>query len=159
MGSRSRRGVAAWEFALAAPPLITLIMLLLETGWQTTTEIALEHGAHDAIRFALTGGSTISGLSGAPSCRSGTIVWLVTHGAPGLLQAQYLTVTTSSNGGQATASSGSGFAGTAASTVTYSFIYNQPYIEPFAGPILKNKSFQHSITMTVQNEPYPNTPC
>ena len=157
---RDRRGVAALEFALAAVVLMSLLCGLIDAGWQVSTEMALEHGAHDAVRFAVTGSAAVSGQDGAPSCRAQTIAWLVTAEAPNLLTTQDLQVLTSADGGQTSQSAGqSGFGGTASSTVQYTFIYNQPFLTPLGQALFGEASFIHRVQLLAQNEAFPTPGC
>jgi Flp pilus assembly protein TadG len=154
-----RRGVVSVEFAACAVALFLLLQMVLETAWQVATELALEAGARSAIRFAVTGNSSVSGVANAPSCRAATIVWLVTHGAPGLLNANHLMVSSSVDGAAPVSSSASGFGGTATQTVKYSFTYQQPYLTPMARTVLGGTYYQHLVTGLAENEPFPTQPC
>ena len=51
------RGVAAIEFAIAAPIVILLLMTLFEMGFVLTAGIFLEAGARSAGRYGITGAS------------------------------------------------------------------------------------------------------
>jgi Flp pilus assembly protein TadG len=152
-------GVVSVEFAAAGLALFMLLQIVFEVGWQVATEIALEEGARSAIRFAITGNATVVGAANAPACRAATIVWLVTAGAPGLLQPYDLLVSSSAAGGPTTGSSAAGFGGGATQTVTYTFSYRQPYATPMARMILGGSFLTHTVVDEAENEPYPTQPC
>ncbi|CAP55656.1 conserved hypothetical protein [Gluconacetobacter diazotrophicus PA1 5] len=133
--------------------------MVLEVGWQMATEIALQHGVHDAARFAMTGQSTVPGLDGSPTCRAQAIVWLATAEAPGILSPSNLSVMASANGGTAVGSSQSGFGGNATQTIVYVFTYSQPFLTPLGSMVLHRTSMTHQVTMLVQNEPYSTPSC
>jgi len=154
-----RSGVVSLEFAIGAVVLFLLLQMVMETAWQVATEMALEQGARSAMRFAVTGNSAVSGMANAPACRAATIVWLVTAGAPSLLRANDLQVTSSASGGGAVGSSGAGFGGAASQTVQYTFVYTQPYLTPMGRTILHGSFLTHTVIDEAENEPYPNTPC
>ena len=156
---RDNRGVASVEFAAVALVLLVVLQIVMDTAWQVASEVALEHGAHDALRFAITGSATVAGANGAPGCRAATIVWLVTHSAPGVLQPNNLTVSSSINNAPAVGSGAPGFAGVASQTIEYIFVYKQPYLTPFARMTMGASFYAHQVSIVAENEPYPTQPC
>ena len=156
---RDQRGVVSVEFAIITVVLFMLVQMIIETGWQVATEIALEHGAHNALRFAITGSSTVSGAQNAPGCRAATIVWLVTLGSPGILKSNNLQVSSTAGGANAVASSAPGFGGNASQTTKYTFRYQQAYLTPFAPALMGSPYYPHQVTIVAENEPYTTQPC
>lgn len=158
--ARYRAGVTALEFAAITPIALTLAALLIETGWQLTTQAALEYGARQAARFGTTGGTVPSNLaseSPAPT-RAQAIAQLVAQAGYGIINSSRLNVTIQSYAGfpvvgQAGASTpGPGGAG---AVVQYSLVYQQPYLTGFAQAILGSSLQLHHANLVVQNEPFP----
>jgi Flp pilus assembly protein TadG len=156
---KDRRGIVALEFGLLVPVIVVVLLMMVEVGWQMTTEMALQHGAHDAARFAMTGQSSVPGLDGSPTCRAQAIVWLVTAEAPGILAPSNLSVMASADNGTSVNSSQSGFGGNATQTVVWVFTYNQPFLTRLGSWVLHETSMPHQVTMLVQNEPYSTPAC
>lgn len=159
MRRADQRGVVSVEFAAGALVLVMMLQMVIEMGWQVATQMALEQGARSAMRFAITGNSTVSSMANAPACRAATIVWLVTAGAPGMLQPTDLQVSSSVDGGPETGSGAQGFGGAAAQSVQYTFTYHQPYLTPLAQMVLGGSYLLHTVVDEAENEPYPTTPC
>lgn len=65
---RRRDGVAAIEFAITAPLVVMLVMVLLEIGYLLGGGLLLDAGARAAGRFALTG-QTVAGETRVQSIR------------------------------------------------------------------------------------------
>jgi len=155
----NRRAATAVEFALVVPTVILLLFGMIEIGWQAVTEMAFQNGASDAVRFAMTGQSEVPDTSGSPSCRAASIAWITIHVAPYILTASRLSISSSTNGGASVASNATGFGGAKSQTITYRFTYTQPYLT-FLGPMITgNDALIHTVTMLVQNEPYPTSGC
>lgn len=155
----ARRGVAAVEFALVFVLAMGSLLLMIEIGWQAITEMALQNGAADATRFAMTGQSEVPDESASPSCRAASILWIAVHVAPNILLPSRLTVTSSVNGATPTGSSDSGFGGTKSQTVLYVFTYKQPYLTILGPAIMGQKALVHTVAMLAQNEPYTSSGC
>jgi len=158
--ARGRAGVTALEFALIVPIVLTLAALLIEAGWQLTTQAALEYGARQAARFGSTGSAVPTSLAGEspPPTRAQAIAQLVAQAGHGIIDGSRLSVTIQSYAGfpvvgqQGAATVGPGGTGAA---VQYALVYQQPYLTGFAQAVL-GASFQlHHATLVVQNEPFP----
>ena len=113
-GLRDGRGVAAVEFALAAPLLATILTVLVDFGFGFYEKMQVEDAAQAGAQYALlngwnqtniqnavTGATTLSGLTATPApsescgCPSGTAVAAATCGstcANGLTAGTYVTV-------------------------------------------------------------------
>ncbi len=155
-----RRGISALEFGLVAPVVLALLCGAVDTGWQLATELALEHGAHDAARFAMTGNATIPGRLGVPACRADTIVWLIWSEAPALLTRANLQVLTSTDGGKTNQSGGqANFGGAASGAVLYTLAYKQSFVTPFGQVLFGSRFLTHQVQLLVQNEAYPAPGC
>ncbi len=158
--ARDRAGVASLEFALVALVLLTVVFLVIEAGWQLTTQAALEYGARQAARFGTTGGTVPPSLAGnaPPSTRGQAIAQLVVQAGHGIIDGSRLSVTTQVYAGfpvvgqQGASTPGPGGAG---AVVQYALVYQQPYFTGVAKAIL-GASFQlHHANLLVQNEPFP----
>ena len=56
--SRTRRGVAAVEFAFAAPVFFLVLLTVFEFGWQVVIRHTADNAAYEAVRVAIVPGST-----------------------------------------------------------------------------------------------------
>lgn len=133
---------------------IVLLMLVLEFCWQMATSAALDYGAREATRTAITGSScAANGTS-----RSTMITALVSTATNNFIRSDILTVTATAyanfdNYQSSTAGTvGNGYGG---QTVVYVFSYAQPYVTGIAAFLLGSQSLQHSTTVVVQNDPFP----
>lgn len=63
---RAREGITALEFGLIAPVLLTIVLLIVESGLLLFTQAALDHAAQDASRLIRTGQVQLAGNSATP---------------------------------------------------------------------------------------------
>lgn len=148
---RGRRGVAALEFALCALPLLALLTLAVEAGWQLAINAALENGARRASRLGLTGSMPAGGT------REQAITRAVLEAAP-ILQAGRLEVTLRAYPGFAALSqpgAGQAGAGAAGQVVEYRLTYQQPVLGPLARAFW-GATVEHAAVTLVQNEAFPS---
>lgn len=154
---RDRSGDTIVEFAVVGSVMISLMLLMLETGWQMATETALAYGARTASRFGITGQTTVPGLNPQPATRAAAIQYLVTARTAGIINPDTVSVSTKSygsaaeygNASQMTAGPGSG-----GSIVEYDVTYTQPFLTPIAVAITGETGVTHHATVIVQNEPF-----
>jgi Flp pilus assembly protein TadG len=159
----SRRGTTAIEFAIAAIPLVVLLIGLIELAWQLTTAAALDAGTLRAARFGVTGQATLPGEPSQFTCRSQTIAWVITNSTGGLLNPARINVKTEAYGNASDLSGGAPVAGagTGGQIVTYQVTYTQPFLTGawvnfIGGPA----AITHQATVVVKNEPFDDTaPC
>lgn len=153
---RGRRGVAALEFGLIGVALCFLLILTIELFWQVYAAVQLDYGVREATRFSITGSASSAG-TGSPSCRSGTIVWLVTYTTA--LNASQLSVSSSTySAGSGTLASGA-TGGSAGQTQTYLFTYRQYFFTPIASALYGQGYVDHKAVAIIKNEAYSGTPC
>ena len=158
--ARGSAGVTALEFTLIVPVVLTLAALLIEAGWQLTTQAALEYGARQAARFGSTGSAVPTSLAGEspPPTRAQAITQLVVRAGHGIIDGSRLSVTVQSYAGfpvlgqQGAATAGPGGAGAVAQ---YALVYQQPYLTGFAQAVLGSSLQLHHANLVVQNEPFP----
>ncbi len=153
---RARDGVAALEFGMIGVVLCFLLIFCLELFWQVYASVQLDYGVREATRFSITGAASSAG-SGSPSCRSGTIVWLVTYTTA--LSPSQLSVSSSNyTGGSSTLASGT-TGGAAGQTQTYLFTYRQYFFTPLATALYGQAYIDHKAVAIIKNEAYVATPC
>ena len=159
--ARARDGATAVEFALVALCFLTLLVMVIELSWQIATGAALDYGARQASRFAITGSCTPPGVTvTSPTNRSGLIRAVVSQSTGNFISANSLNISSqayNSFGNYQTATNGTGNAGQGGNTVAYTLSYAQPYLTGLAQSILGSASFTHVITIVVQNEPFIKT--
>lgn len=149
------RGSVVLEFALVVNFFVLFVFLMFEASWMMTVEGAMNDAAREASRL----GSL--GILPAKGSREDAIKDAMVKHASGLLASNYLVVTMQSYGStynyghhaaDATQTSG---AGSSRQLVQYVVTYSQPLLTPFASMALGGQqSFNHSITLMVQNEPF-----
>ena len=154
--ARSRRGAAALEFGLIAVVMVSFLVLSLELLWQFAAATELDYGVREATRFGITGAAS-SIASGSPTCRSATIIWLVTYTTP--LAPSQLSVSSSSYtpGSNAVTPGTSG--GAAGQTEVYTFTYRQYFFTPIASAIYGQGYIDHNATTIIKNEPFASSTC
>ena len=159
--ARARDGATAVEFALVAICSLTLLVMVMELSWQIATGAALDYGARQASRFAVTGSCTPPGVTVAsPTNRSGLIRAVVSQSTGNFIASNTLNISSTaynSFGNYQNATNGTATAGQGSSTVAYTLSYAQPYLTGLAQLILSKTSFTHVITIVVQNEPFLTT--
>ncbi|MBV9783902.1 MAG: pilus assembly protein [Acidisphaera sp.] len=154
---RDRSGDTTVEFAVVGSVMISLMLLMLETGWQMVTETALAYGARTASRFGITGQTTVPGANPQPATRAAAIQYLVTARTAGILDPMQVSLSTKSYGSPAqfgNASDATAGAGSSGSIVEYDVSYTQPYLTPIAVAITGQTGVTHHATVIVQNEPF-----
>jgi len=159
MRTRHISGAATVEFALVALAFISLLLLAMETGWQTLIDAALGAGARAASRFGSTGTKVAVGIEPPPPDRNTSIEDIVIQNSGGLLQPSRLQITEAGYASFATLAAGGDSTpgpGVAGQVVHYTFTYTQPYLTPIAAAITGQSQMIHSIQVTVLNEPFPS---
>lgn len=155
---RDRRAATAVEFAIVGLAFITLMLLVVETGWQLVIGAALDQGARAASRFGATGSAAPPGISPPPPTRSAAVAAVVVYASGGLLNPLQLTVTMQSYPGFSTfnqAGAGTSGPGIGGQVALYTFAYTQPFLTGIAASIVGANSIVHHATVAVQNEPFP----
>ena len=159
---RARRGTTAIEFAIAAIPLLVLLIGIIELSWQYATAAALDAAVLRASRFGITGQATAAGAPPQYTCRSQTIPWIIGNSTGGIINPANLKVSIQSYGNASDLAAGTPVpgAGTAGQIVTYSVKYTQPFltgawITLIGGPA----SLTHHAQIVVKNEPFDNATC
>ncbi len=147
----ARHGTAVLEFGLVGPVLIIVIMLLLETAWQLSVELALNIGVMVGSRYSATGagyaeGTRDSAVIGALLSMSGGIL---SQSNLSYAAQAYATPAGYASGGASTSSNGS-----SGQLVLYKVIYKQAFLTPFPAMILGYGSINHSVTFVAKNEPF-----
>ena len=159
--ARDRDGATALEFGLVALCFLTLLIMVMELSWQIATGAALDYGARQASRFAVTGSCNPPGVTTtSPTNRSGLIKAVVSQSTGNFILGSSLNVSSqayNSFGNYQNATSGTASAGLGGNTVAYTLSYAQPYLTGLAQSILGSASFTHVITIVVQNEPFITT--
>lgn len=146
-----RRAASALEFAIIGPVFMLLLLLVLETGWQLTIDIALRFGVIAGSRYAITG------IGYAAGTRDSTILSTIVSGSGGILNQANLTLTPRAYASPAAyASGGSATASTGASgqLVVYTVTYKQSFFTGLPTAILGYSAITHTATFVVQNEPF-----
>ncbi len=158
---RDRRGTTTLETALVFIPFLTLMIAIVEIGWQFATAAMLDIGTLRAARFGITGQATRPGAPGDVTCRSQYLPWMLSTSTGGFLRQQNLTVTTlnysSVSGVSGTGGAG---AGTGGAIVRYDVTYPQPvltagWLNLIGGP----GTYTHRAVILTKNEPFPNAVC
>ena len=159
--ARARGGATAVEFGLVALCVLTLLVMVIELSWQIATGAALDYGARQASRFAITGSCTPPGVTvTSPTNRSSLIRAVVSQSTGNFIVASTLNISFTaynSFGSYQNAANGTAGAGLGGNTVAYTLSYAQPYLTGLAQLILGKASFTHVITIVVQNEPFITT--
>ncbi len=155
---QARDGATAVEFGLVALCFLTLLVMVMELSWQIATGAALDYGARQASRFAITGSCTPLGVTTtSPTNRSGLIRAVVSQSTGNFILGSSLNVSSASYnsfGNYQTTTNGTASAGVGGNTVVYMLSYPQPYLTGLAQSILRSTGFTHVITIVVQNEPF-----
>ncbi|MFT8243808.1 TadE/TadG family type IV pilus assembly protein [Roseomonas sp. BN140053] len=150
----ARRGVAALEFGLLAPVLVTLFCAILEYSFQELTAATLDMGMREASRFGATGALKPDWLTGTPpATREEAIRRVVLHYGSPVLKSEGLVISTTllSNAGRNTAG-GSG------DLVLYRLDYTQPFLTPLAVLVTgRRATAHHRSTTVIRNEPFPTS--
>ena len=158
MSARPTSGAATIEFALVGLAFISLLLLAIETGWQTLIDAALGSGARAASRFGSTGTKIAPGIDPPPADRDTSIEDIVIQNSGGLLLPGRLQITEASYAGFSAITGGGASSpgpGGASQVVQYTFTYSQPYLTPIAAAITGQQQMVHSVQVTVLNEPFP----
>ena len=159
--AKARDGATAVEFGLVALGFLTLLVMVIELSWQIATGAALDYGAREASRFAVTGSCTPPGVTVvSPTNRSGLIRAVVSQSTGNFIAASTLNISSAaynSFGNYQNAANGTASGGLGGNTVAYTLSYAQPYLTGLAQSILGKASFTHVITIVVQNEPFLTT--
>lgn len=161
---RDRSGTVAVEFAFVCIVFVSLMLLVLETGWQLLIESALNTGAMAASRFGSTGTTVAPGITPAPTDRDGSIRAVLIQNSGGLLStdrlqiapASYVNYSSLANDTTPNHSNGATGAGAASQVVHYTLTYTQPYLTPIAAAITGQSQLTHTVQVTVLNEPFPS---
>jgi Flp pilus assembly protein TadG len=159
MRRRDVSGGATLEFAIIGPVFVFLLLLAMETGWQSVIDTALGAGARAASRFGSTGATVAPGISPPPTSRNDSLQQVVIHNSGGLLQASRLQIAGRSYASfAAIAAHGPSTPGPggADQVVQYTFTYTQPYLTPIAVAIVGRQQLVHTVGVTVLNEPFPS---
>ena len=155
---RARDGATAVEFGLVALCFLMLLVMVIELSWQIATGAALDYGARQASRFAVTGSCNPPGVTVAsPTNRSGLIKAVVSQSTGNFIVPSTLNISSAaynSFGNYQNVANGAASAGLGGNTVAYTLSYAQPYLTGLAQSVLGRTSFTHVITIVVQNEPF-----
>ena len=154
-----RSGAAAVEFAIVVSVFISLLLLVMETGWQLMIESALDAGARAATRFGSTGTTVAAGITPPPADRNSSIMQVAIQYSGSVLQASRLQISEASyadfsaacGGGAGTPGPGGG-----GQVTCYTFTYAQPYLTPIAVALTGQQSITHTVILAVLNEPFPS---
>ncbi len=174
-----RRGAMAVEFAVTAMAFFTLVLLLLEMAWQMAVGAALDHGAREASRWAITGQgmSTGGGPVASPilveadavlSSREQEVLRRVVSSS-GLPLRGVLGVTVrpyrsfaeagaanlSPCAGRPPTTSVTGSAGGAGAVVRYDVSYTSAGLTPIGRSLLPSGLLLHCVVLLTTNEPFP----
>ena len=150
------RGTAALEFGLIGVALCFFLTLSLELFWQFAAATELDYGVREATRFGITGAAS-DGVTGSPTCRSATIVWLVTYTTP-LLASQLSVASSAYTAGSGTLTPGT-TGGAASQTETYTFTYRQYFFTPIASALYGQAYIDHKSTTIIKNEAFTAATC
>jgi Flp pilus assembly protein TadG len=140
-----RRGTTALEFALVGPAFVLLLLLVVETAWQLTIDMALNIGVIAGSRSAITGADYNTVLSTIVSTSGG----ILKQANLALTTNAYASPASFASGGSAAASTGTGSSG---QLVTYTATYTQAFLTPLPAAILGCGAITHTAMMIVQNE-------
>ena len=152
----------AVEFAFVGLAFVSLLFLVLETGWQLLVESALNAGAMAASRFGSNGATVAAGITPAPTDRISSIQGVVLQSAGGVLLASRLQIQQASYvsfaalASDVTQTNGVNGAGTGNQVVHYTLTYTEPYLTPIAAAIAGKTQMIHTVQVTVLNEPFPS---
>ncbi len=151
-----RAAVTSIEFAVVALCFVTLVIILLEIGWQLLADGALNYGAREASRFGVTGAAYPASMaSNPPATRELAVAAVVVDATGGFLQASSLTVTLASYPQFGSTSAPASNAGGPSNAVQYTLTYMQPFLTSIASSIVGHPYLMHTTTFWVENEPFP----
>lgn len=157
---RNRRGMAALEFALLIPLLLTMFMMIIEMGLLLLTQSALDIATRNAARLIETGQVQQAGGSDAlfrsalcqvfstslMNCDG--LVWTVASGS------SFTTLYANQNNGS-TAPQSSFSPGVAGDRVVVQVYYTQPLVLPLVAELLSGNGNPMLTSVTAfQNEVY-----
>ncbi len=136
--------------------LCAVLILSIELLWQFAAATELDYGVRAATRFGITGAAS-SPAVGSPTCRSATIVWLVTYTTP--LYPSQLSVSSSTYTAGSNAQTAGTTGGAASQTEVYTFTYRQYFFTPLASAIYGQAYIDHNATTIIKNEPFATATC
>lgn len=128
-----------------------LLLLVIETAWQLTVDLALNIGVMAGGRYAITGTGYSDGT------RDSAVLSKILSISGGILSKANLTVTTQAYASPTSyASSGAASTSTGSSgqLVVYQVTYKQNFLTALPTSILGYGSITHKANLVVQNEPF-----
>lgn len=146
-----QRAVTALEFGMIGPIFIIMIMLMIETAWQLTVEMALNIGVIVGSRYSITGTGYTSGT------RDTAITNALLSISGGILNQSNLSYTSQAYTSPASYASGGAFTssnGSSGQIVLYKVTYKQSFFTTFPSMILGYSFLNHSVTIIAKNEPF-----
>ena len=164
--AKCRRGATALEFAVISSFLIPFLMVCMEMSLQSWAAVALDGAAFAASRTGSLGRLHADGTRSGQACKA-DVEAAANQAGRGILygkltlDAKYYGDSYSAGADTDRTKGGSG-AGSGGHTVVYQLNYEHPFV--FAQTLLGLQATKHSITFTVQNEPFNEgkanaTPC
>jgi Flp pilus assembly protein TadG len=155
---RDRSAATAVEFAAISVVLLTIVVILIEASVQLLTHSLLEYGVREASRFGVTGQAVPSSMSANPPVsREAAITDIIAGCGLGLIKLANLTVTVTTYPNFNNGAKGTAGAGGPGAIVRYQAIYTEPFLTSVAAAITGMPAIQHTVTMFVQNEPFPSS--
>jgi len=164
--AKCRRGATALQFAIISAFLIPFLMVCMEMALQSAAAVALDGAAFAASRTGSLGRLHADGTRSGQACDS-DVIEAAKQAGHGILYGK-LTLKTKyygdsfSAGADTDGTKGGSGAGSGGHTVVYQLDYEHPFL--FGQALLGKQASKHSITFTVQNEPFSEgkanvTPC
>lgn len=146
-----QRATTALEFGMVGPIFIIMIILMIETAWQLSVEMALNIGVIAGSRYSITGAGYNNGT------RDSAITNALLSISGGILNKDNLSYTSQAYTSPATYASGGTFTssnGSSGQIVLYKVSYKQQFFTSVPPMILGYNSINHTVTVVAKNEPF-----
>ncbi len=138
----NRRGTATIEVAIVFPVLMLVVLGTFDFSRMFYTRITMQHAVREAVRYAVTGNTTVDPGTGQPRPRADVIKSKIVENAVAMeVDLDRITITPADGGGPG-------------DVVTIRADFSYEFSTPLIKPLFPGGKYDFSVRSSMKNEPF-----
>lgn len=137
-----QRGTSTIELAIVFPVLMLIVLGIFDFSHMFYTRLTMQHAVREAVRFAVTGNTTVDPNTGLPVARVDAIKGKIAQNAVATaVDLDKITITPADGGGPG-------------DVVTVRADFSYEFSTPLIKPLFPGGQFDFSVRSSMKNEPF-----
>ena len=137
-----RQGTTTVEVAAVFPVLMLIVLGIFDFSRMFYTRLTMQHAVREAVRFAVTGNTTVDPVSGSPRARVDAIKSRIAENAVAMsVDLEQVLIDPSDGGGPG-------------EVVTISTDFSYEFMTPFITSLFPSGRYDFSVSSSMKNEPF-----